>query len=109
MELSSHFAFGTPDFLFLMRVCRKASAVALGGKHIFYSPVCVQRVGSLTAPRQILCVQSAIFTLLASGFSHFASRFSVIVLALFALVEQLPLHFFFVLTRSFIQGAGFPS
>lgn len=46
VELSSHFAFGAPDFLFLMRVCRKASAVALGGKHIFYSPVCVQRVGS---------------------------------------------------------------
>lgn len=76
---------------------------------MFYSPACVRSVGSVTAPRQILHVRRGIFTLLASGFSNFASRFSVIVLALFAFVKYLPLGFFFVLIRSFIQGIGFPS
>lgn len=76
---------------------------------MLYSRVCVQSVGSVAAPGQILHVQRAIFILLSSGFNNFASKFSVTVLALFALVKCLPLGFFFVLMRSFIQGTGFSS
>lgn len=49
---------------------------------MFYSLVCVQSVGSVTAPGQILHFQRATFILLSSRFNNFASRFSVIVLAL---------------------------